>query len=133
SKLQPRGDGPFQVLEKINDNAYKIDLPGEYNISASFNVSDLTLFDADDDAFDLRANPLQEGGSDEDMTKSVALEGLGGPMTRARIKRVKEAIQQVLAVLIRKELNLEGCKPNVGTNLGQISQGHNHAMPNLDE
>ena len=25
SKLQPRGDGPFQVLERINDNAYKLD------------------------------------------------------------------------------------------------------------
>ena len=45
SKLQPRGDGPFQVLEKINDNAYKIDLPSEYNVSATFNVSDLSLFD----------------------------------------------------------------------------------------
>ncbi|PKI59295.1 hypothetical protein CRG98_020315 [Punica granatum] len=31
SKLLPRGDGPFQVLERINDNAYKLDLPGEYN------------------------------------------------------------------------------------------------------
>ncbi|KAL9260331.1 Retrovirus-related Pol polyprotein from transposon 17.6-like protein [Drosera capensis] len=31
SKLQPRGDGPFQVVERINDNAYKLDLPGEYN------------------------------------------------------------------------------------------------------
>ena len=30
SKLMPRGDGPFQVLARINDNAYKIDLPGEY-------------------------------------------------------------------------------------------------------
>jgi len=32
SKLQPRGDGltlTFQVLERINDNTYKIDLPGE--------------------------------------------------------------------------------------------------------
>ena len=44
SKLHPRGDGPFQVLERINDNAYKIDLPGEYNVSATFNVSDLSLF-----------------------------------------------------------------------------------------
>jgi hypothetical protein len=37
SKLQ--GDGPFQILDKINDNAYKVDLPGEYRVSATFNVS----------------------------------------------------------------------------------------------
>ena len=41
SKLQPRGDGPFQVIERINDNAYKIDLPSRYgNMSATFNVAD---------------------------------------------------------------------------------------------
>ncbi|KAH9780700.1 hypothetical protein KPL71_008176 [Citrus sinensis] len=28
SKLLPRGDGPFQVVARINDNAYKLDLPG---------------------------------------------------------------------------------------------------------
>jgi hypothetical protein len=38
SKVHPRRDGSFQVLERINDNAYKLDLPGEYNISATFNV-----------------------------------------------------------------------------------------------
>jgi hypothetical protein len=50
SKLQPRGDGPFQVLERINNNAYKIDLLGEYGVSATFNVADLTLFDTDFDS-----------------------------------------------------------------------------------
>jgi len=38
-KLQPQGDGPFQILERINDNAYKVDLPGEYGVSATFNGS----------------------------------------------------------------------------------------------
>jgi hypothetical protein len=42
SKLSPRGDGPFKVLAKINDNAYKLELPPEYsNVSATFNVKDL--------------------------------------------------------------------------------------------
>jgi hypothetical protein len=42
SKLHPRGGGSFQVLARINNNAYKLDLPGEYNISATFNVYDLS-------------------------------------------------------------------------------------------
>jgi hypothetical protein len=45
SKLSPRGDGPFRVIEKINDNAYKIELPLEYkNVSPTFNVKDLLPF-----------------------------------------------------------------------------------------
>ena len=47
------------MLERINDNAYKLDLLSEYNVSASFNVSDLSPFDVGDD---LRTNPFQEGG-----------------------------------------------------------------------
>ncbi|GKB47893.1 hypothetical protein Tco_0898646 [Tanacetum coccineum] len=46
-KLQPRADGPFRVLKKINDNAYKIDLPGTYNVSATFNVADLSPYVTD--------------------------------------------------------------------------------------
>ena len=46
------------MIERINDNAYKIDLLGEYNVSTSFNVSDLSPFDyAGDDSW---TNPLEE-------------------------------------------------------------------------
>jgi hypothetical protein len=49
SKLLPRGAGPYKVLAKINDNAYKIDLPTtEYGISNSFNISDLTPYEGED-------------------------------------------------------------------------------------
>jgi hypothetical protein len=50
SKLQPRGDRPLQILERINDNAYKVDLLSECGVSVTFNVSNLTLFDAGDDS-----------------------------------------------------------------------------------
>jgi len=45
SKLQERGDVPFKVLERINNNAYKIDLPLDYGVSNTFNITDLTLCD----------------------------------------------------------------------------------------
>ena len=51
----PRGDGPFQVLECINDNTYKIDLPPEYPMHKTFNVCDLSPFDMIEDE-NLRSN-----------------------------------------------------------------------------
>ena len=57
----PRGDGPFKVLAKINDNAYKIDLPTtEFGVSNTFNVADLTPF-AGEDLDASRTTPFQEG------------------------------------------------------------------------
>jgi len=74
SKLMPRGDGPFQVLAKINDNAYKIDLPGKYNVSNTFNVSDLSLYDADNELRSLRPKAFEEEGNDEDIQAQVQVE-----------------------------------------------------------
>jgi hypothetical protein len=43
SKLMPRSDSPFKIIEKINDNAYKLELPPEFGVSPTFNISDLKL------------------------------------------------------------------------------------------
>ena len=49
SKLKPRADGPFKVLQRIAKNAYKIDLPGDYSVLATFNVFDLSPYYEDED------------------------------------------------------------------------------------
>ena len=91
SKLHPRRDGPFQVLEIINDNAYKLDLPSEYNISATFNVFDLSPFDVGDDS---RTNPFEERGNDENQQAfNDPLHVPVEPITKARSKKIKEALQ----------------------------------------
>lgn len=38
SKLMPREDGPFQIIKRINDSVYKVDLSGDYGVSAIFNI-----------------------------------------------------------------------------------------------
>jgi hypothetical protein len=99
SKLQPRGYGPFHMLERINDNAYKVDLLGEYGVSATFNVSHLTLFDVGDY---WRSNPFEERGDDEDQpnTKRNHVRDLLkvsiGPITRNRAKKIKKALNRLV-------------------------------------
>jgi hypothetical protein len=37
----PTVDGLFNVLEKINANACKLDLPADFGVSPTFNIADL--------------------------------------------------------------------------------------------
>lgn len=147
TKLHPRGDGPFQVVERINDNAYKIDLPGEYSVSATFNVSDLSLFEFSDyNEIDSRTNPPKEGGTDmnsRDTTLDTSssqgvdhgemkqpkleakeeenqassrswdpLQGIDGPMTRARARRMKETLNGLIIQAQSEEVSCKIIKPN---------------------
>ena len=66
-KLLPWADGPFKVLEKVSDNAYKIDLLGEYGVSCIMNVADLKPYFEDDKLENLKANSFLEGDDDVPM------------------------------------------------------------------
>jgi hypothetical protein len=81
SKLMPQGDGPFQIIERINDI-------GEYGVSDTVNVPNLTLFDVGDD---LRSDPFEERRDDAIQAPKDPLEVLVGLVTRLRAKRFKEA------------------------------------------
>lgn len=49
NKLKLKKIGPCRILEKRNNNAYKVGLPDNLDISPIFNVSDLYAFHGDDE------------------------------------------------------------------------------------
>jgi len=123
SKLQPRGDGPFQLLERINDNTYKVDLPGKYGVSSTSNVSDLSFFDVGNNFQHLRTNAFQEADNDVDNPAQLhethdekaqvheannevqdSIQDLGGLMTRGRLRKTQEALQYKVTYLLKTQL-----------------------------
>jgi hypothetical protein len=57
----PLAAGPYKILEKINDNAYKLELPPEFRVSPTFNIADLKPYLGEEDELESRTAPLQEG------------------------------------------------------------------------
>jgi hypothetical protein len=78
------------VLERINDNAYKLELPADFGVRPTFNIVDLKPYLEEDDEFESRMTQMQEGEDDEDIssidtTKPAAQQD---PMTRARTQQL---------------------------------------------
>jgi hypothetical protein len=82
-KLMPRADGPFKLLEKINENAYKLDLPIEFRVSPTFNIADLKPYLGKEDELESRTTQMQ--GEDVDIntsnTSTLTHNQISGPIT----------------------------------------------------
>jgi hypothetical protein len=78
-------DGPFKVVEKINDNAYKLELSLVFRVSPTFNILDLQPYLGEEVEVPLRMTSIQEGKDDEDITTSDTITPsteVHGPITR---------------------------------------------------
>jgi hypothetical protein len=112
-KLFPRADGPFKVVERINDNAYKLDLPADFGVSPTFNIADLKPYLREEDDLESRKTRMQEGEDDEDIpandtsltsTSSLPQQDsipLPGPITRARACQLNNQVSSLLSSYIQ--------------------------------
>jgi len=66
NKLKERKIGPCEILQKINDNAYRLRLPSHLKTSDVFNVKHLSPYfaDSDDIAVNSRTSSFQPGVTD---------------------------------------------------------------------
>jgi hypothetical protein len=99
SKLMSRAIGPFKILAKINDNAYKLELPPEFGVSPGFNISDLRPYFGEEDEMPSTMTSMQEEEDDEDIntlaTIIPSIEILG-PITRSRAQQLNHQVNSFL-------------------------------------
>jgi hypothetical protein len=92
------------VLEQINDNAYKLDLPVDFGVSPTFNIADLKLYLGEDVELESRMTQMQEGEDDEDIATNDTSRPTPvstsptplGPITRARARRLTHQVSSLL-------------------------------------
>ena len=98
----PRAASHFKVLEKINDNAYKLELPADFGVSPTFNIADLKPYLGEDDELESRTTQMQEGEDDEDITTNDTSTPaqdrvIAGPITRARARQLNNQVSSLLS------------------------------------
>jgi len=91
----PRVARPFEVLERINDNAYKVYLLGDYGVSSTFNVAYLSTYLQDDYLADLRSNSSKQEKNDGDPRSQPNLEvkvNQGNPCLLAKAQEMTHTL-----------------------------------------
>jgi translation initiation factor IF-1 len=119
SKLMPRAAGPYKILAKINDNAYTLELPPDFGVSPTFNISDLKPYMGDEDEIESRTTPIQEEEGDEDIT---SIHTMSGPITRSRARQLNLQVRSTLVNCV-SELTLGAMDVLMIRNLGEDQQG----------
>ena len=143
SKLMPRADGPFKIIKKINDNAYQLELPADFGVSPTFNISDLKPNVGAEDDLESRTTPIQEGEDDEDITPSDTrttqnppepVAKLQGPMTRARARHLNYEVSSFLganALSMQNGILPNNCDLLLLRNNGEDPSSPGHLRPDF--
>jgi hypothetical protein len=101
SKLMPRADGPLKVLEKINENPYKLDLPTDFGVSLTFNIVDLKPYLGEEDELESRMTQMQEGGDDVGIntsdTSTPTHNQISGLITQGHARQLNNQVSLFLA------------------------------------
>ncbi|GJY80086.1 hypothetical protein Tco_0492837, partial [Tanacetum coccineum] len=93
-KLHPRADGLFRAHKRINDNAYKIDLPGEYHVSATFNVADLSPYFTDEEDSNVEeTNVRQDSRSNLLLAGGMMAWALNGKISIPKPDKIKDKLR----------------------------------------
>ena len=79
-KTNAKGRRSFWVIERVNDNPYKVNLAGDFGVSTSFNVADWSPYLEDECLVNLRGNSFQqvEDNGDQVVVQDLALKIVKG-------------------------------------------------------
>jgi len=102
----PRADGAFEVLECINDNAYKVDFTGDYGVSSTFNAAELQAYHEDDYLADLRIKSSQQG---EDDVFSTTIDNKEDPTSQSR-SNTSSKVQALVQIVQESQGSAHGVK-----------------------
>ena len=105
-----------------------LELPLEFGVSPTFNISDLRPYLGEEDELQSRTTPIQEGEDDEDITpmdtNDTPQDDIQGPITRARARQLNLQVSLFLSnVYCESENRLLSNNLIVLRNKGEDQQG----------
>jgi hypothetical protein len=88
------------VLERINENAYKLELPADFRVSPTFNIADLKPYLGEEDELESRTTQIQEREDDEDIPiiGTTTPTTQQGPITQAQARQLNYQVKSFLAI-----------------------------------